>query len=250
METNNTVGDLEEIAEATGGQLAEIEYELWTDGAPLGEPPEDTPALGWCSYTEGGQGFLADMDATIGWTESASCRSLEPLPQEGGMSMSESIICLHMNHINALVEDHDESVTHFCDLCGAQSLSQMICEANAFVRGRPNRRRMASAVARQRQLALRPRRRENRFDPAARTWDPLCICRAPAAGPVPAFSWRRSRRERGSPPWRPRQETSGNETPPESPSLRWMSLVAARCSVPTRETTVPSAPARPVRPDR
>jgi catechol 2,3-dioxygenase-like lactoylglutathione lyase family enzyme len=36
--------------------------------------------------------------------------------------MSESISCLHMNHLNALVEGSEESVAHFRDLFGAQFL--------------------------------------------------------------------------------------------------------------------------------
>jgi hypothetical protein len=39
--------------------------------------------------------------------------------------MPTSITCLHMNHINAVVEDFDESVAHFQDLYGAQLISDM-----------------------------------------------------------------------------------------------------------------------------
>jgi catechol 2,3-dioxygenase-like lactoylglutathione lyase family enzyme len=34
--------------------------------------------------------------------------------------MTEALDCLHMNHINALVEDFDQSIDHFSDLLGAQ----------------------------------------------------------------------------------------------------------------------------------
>jgi catechol 2,3-dioxygenase-like lactoylglutathione lyase family enzyme len=34
--------------------------------------------------------------------------------------MPKTIQCLHMNHINAMVEDFDETVEHFCELFGAQ----------------------------------------------------------------------------------------------------------------------------------
>src|SRR2546425_13030797 len=34
--------------------------------------------------------------------------------------MSTSIECVHMNHINAVVEGFDDSVAHFRDLYGAQ----------------------------------------------------------------------------------------------------------------------------------
>jgi hypothetical protein len=39
--------------------------------------------------------------------------------------MSEGISCLHMNHINAVVEDLDGSVGHFRNLYGAQLLSDL-----------------------------------------------------------------------------------------------------------------------------
>ena len=39
--------------------------------------------------------------------------------------MAESITCLHVNHLNALVEDFDDSLAHFRDLYGAQFLLDM-----------------------------------------------------------------------------------------------------------------------------
>ncbi len=39
--------------------------------------------------------------------------------------MPERITCLHMNHINAVVDGYDESVAHFRDLYGAQLISDM-----------------------------------------------------------------------------------------------------------------------------
>ena len=41
----------------------------------------------------------------------------------GGKSMAESITCLHVNHLNALVEDFDDSLAHFRELYGAQFFS-------------------------------------------------------------------------------------------------------------------------------
>jgi hypothetical protein len=39
--------------------------------------------------------------------------------------MAESITCLHMNHINAVVEGFDESYVHFRDLYGAQFIAYL-----------------------------------------------------------------------------------------------------------------------------
>jgi hypothetical protein len=39
--------------------------------------------------------------------------------------MAERITCLHMNHINAVVDGFDDSLAHFRDLYGAQLLSDM-----------------------------------------------------------------------------------------------------------------------------
>ncbi len=39
--------------------------------------------------------------------------------------MPEQITCLHMNHINAVIDGFDESVAHFRDLYGAQLISDM-----------------------------------------------------------------------------------------------------------------------------
>ena len=36
--------------------------------------------------------------------------------------MAQSITCLHVNHLNALVEDVEDSLAHFRDLYGAQFL--------------------------------------------------------------------------------------------------------------------------------
>ena len=44
--------------------------------------------------------------------------------------------------------------------------------------------------------------------------------------------------------------TSGEEIPPGSPSFFCMRVTPATCSLPTKDTTIPSAPARPVRPAR
>ena len=34
--------------------------------------------------------------------------------------MSDSLDCLHMNHLNAVIEDFDESIEHFTKVFGAQ----------------------------------------------------------------------------------------------------------------------------------
>src|ERR1700690_1906579 len=34
--------------------------------------------------------------------------------------MSKTLDCLHMNHINAMVEDYERGFSHLCDLYGAQ----------------------------------------------------------------------------------------------------------------------------------
>jgi hypothetical protein len=57
--------DIAHAAEASGGQVSQVEYELWAPAA-LGEPPSDTPAWYWCTLKQGGREFLSAIEATVG----------------------------------------------------------------------------------------------------------------------------------------------------------------------------------------